>query len=261
MDQSFPLGAGGSFTLTNKNGPIELNAWDKNEVRVVAVKQMRLDGGGWWLARFIGIKRTTIESDADARELFKTLSVEFTGDETSRTVTTHYPESRDVNCQVSYRISAPKGAKVNLETVNGSVQVDGVEGGAEIETTSGSVSVADVRGPLRVETTNGRVTLDRVSGEVTAETTNGSVSVRLLADAKLADVSLHSVNGSVKLYVPATAGFHLDARTINGSVNCELPLASVSEQTRKRLEGVVGTPGAHVELSTTNGSVLIAITG
>jgi DUF4097 and DUF4098 domain-containing protein YvlB len=261
VDQTFPLGTDGSFTLTNRNGGIELSAWDKNEVRIVAEKRMRLDGGGWWLARFIGLKQTTIESDADAQELFKKLSIEFTGDEKSRTVTTHYPESRDVNCQVSYRISAPRGAKVSLETVNGGIQVDGVGGGAQLETTSGSVSVENVRGPIRVETTNGRVTLERVTGEITAEATNGSVTARLIPDAKLENVELRSVNGSIRLYVPAAAGFHLNARTVNGSVNCDLPLSSVTQQSRKRIEGIVGTPGGRVELSTTNGSVQIGSAG
>src|SRR5690349_17577317 len=70
IDQTFPLAANGSFTLSNKNGSIELNAWDKNEIRVVADKKMRLDGGAWWIARFIGLKSNTVETDADARALF-----------------------------------------------------------------------------------------------------------------------------------------------------------------------------------------------
>ena len=65
----------------------------------------------------------------------------------------------------------------------------------------------------------------------------------------------------MKVYVPAGSGFHLDARTTNGSVSCDLPLASVTEQTRRRIDAVVGTQGGHVKLSTTNGSVVIATVG
>ncbi len=140
VDKTFALMAGGTFTLENRNGSIELSTWDKDEVRVVAEKQMKI-GGGWRLARLIGIKQSPIETDADAQALFAQLAVEFSGDEKGRTVMTRYPESRDVNCTVSYRITAPRKTKVDLNTVNGSIQVGGVEGEVAVSTTSGSISI------------------------------------------------------------------------------------------------------------------------
>ncbi len=256
VDQTFALTAGGTFTIENRNGSIELSTWDKDEVRVVAEKQMKI-GGGWSLARLIGLKQSPIETDADAQALFAQLAVEFSGDEKGRTVMTRYPESRDVNCTVSYRITAPRKTKVDLNTVNGSIQVRGVEGEAAVSTTSGSISIEDVIGRVRAVSTNGRVELEGISGAIIAKTTNGSVSASLSGEAHVDDVEMHSVNGSVRLYVPANAAFSIKARTVNGSVKCDLPLASVSEQTRKRLDGVVGSQGAHVEMSTTNGSVQI----
>src|SRR5512140_1055481 len=80
IDQTFPLVEGGSFTLENKNGAVELTTWDKNEVRVVAEKKMDLDSGGWWIARLVGFKHSNIQTDAQAKELFAQLSVEFSGD-------------------------------------------------------------------------------------------------------------------------------------------------------------------------------------
>ncbi len=107
---------------------------------MVAEKQMKI-GGGWWLARLIGLKQSPIETDADAQALFAQLAVEFSGDEKGRRVMTRYPESRDVNCTVSYRITAPRKTKVDLNTVNGGIQVRGVEGEVAVSTTSGSISI------------------------------------------------------------------------------------------------------------------------
>jgi hypothetical protein len=257
VDQSFPLSTGGLFTLENRNGSVEVSTWDKDEVRVVAEKQMRLDGDGWWLARLIGMNRSRITTDEEAQALFKQLIVECSGDEKRRTVNTRYPESQDVNCTVTYRITAPKKTRIEVDTVNGSIHVRGVEGETTAATTSGSVSVEDVVGRVHAITTNGKIDLAGISGPVQAKSTNGSVSVRLSGAAKLEDVEMHSVNGSVRLYVPADAAFAVKARTVNGSVRCDLPLASVATQSRKRLDGVVGADGAQVELSTTNGSVQI----
>jgi len=261
IDQSFPLTAGGAFTLENRNGSVEYSTWDKDEVRVVAEKRMELDSGGWWLARLIGLKQSNIETDDDAKALLATFTVEFSGDEKSRSVMTHYPESHDVNCSVVYRITAPRKSKVDIDSTNGSIRVNGVEGEAAVSTTSGSVSVSDVSGRVHAVSTNGRVTLERVNGPVIAKTTNGSVSVSVLPDAPIQDIEMHSVNGSVRLYVPGNATFTVNARTVNGSVRCDLPLASINEQTRKHLDGVVGGGGARVDLSTTNGSVQIGAAG
>jgi len=257
IDQTFPLTAGGAFTLENRNGSVEYSTWDKDEVRVVAEKRMQLDGGGWWITRLIGLRSTNINTDADAKALFAKLTVEFSGDERNRTVATHYPDSKDVNCSVAYKITAPRKSKVDLDTTNGNVRVRGVEGEAAVSTTSGSVTVDDVSGRVNAVSTNGRVNIEHATGPVTARTTNGSVSVSLSGGAHLENVEMRSVNGSVHLYVPANAAFSVKAHTVNGSVRCDLPLASVKEQTRKKLDGVVGAGGATVDLSTTNGSVQI----
>jgi len=255
VDQSFPLKPGASFTLQNTNGSVDVATWDKPEVHIIAEKRMSLDSGGWWLARLIGLRQTRIETHADAQALFDQLAVEFSGDESRRSVMTRYPDSRDVNCSVNYRVTVPRATNVDLDTTNGSIHIAGVEGETAVSTTSGSVAVEDVNRRVHATTTNGRVNLQDIAGPVSAKTTNGSVSVRVASP--LQDVEMRSVNGSVTLYVPAESTFAVTARTTNGSVSCDPPLSSVVEQTRKRVEGVVGTGGPHLELSTTNGSVRI----
>ena len=261
VDQTFPLNPDGAFSLTNINGAVTLTAWDKPEVHVVAVKKMKQESDGWWLSRIIGLKGSSLKTDADAQALFKEFRVEFGGDQAARTVVTRQPRTQGVNFSVRYEVSAPKGAKISIDTVNSSVEVSGIQAGAKLETTNGAVRVSDARGTLHTQSTNGRVTLEGVAGAIIATTTNGSVSASLRPDAKLEAIDMSSVNGSVRLSVPASAGFDLTARTVNGSVSCEIPLASISAQTRKRLEAKIGASGPRVELSTVNGSVRISSAG
>lgn len=91
---------------------------------------------------------------------------------------------------------------VTVETVNGRVDVSDVQGGVTAETTNGGVSLTDVRGDVAVRTTNGAVSLVGIHGDVTAETTNGDISAtdvagRVTADTTNGDVNTQNVSGTV----------------------------------------------------------------
>jgi len=263
FDQTFPLSPGAQFTIDNRNGSIEIDTWDKEEIHIVAEKRMRPKNNGFsWLLRFVGIKTADVSTDEQAQKLFKQLSIDVSGDAANRVVKTNYPDVEGVEFQVSYRITAPKRVATKVDTVNGAVRVANVEGETSVETTNGSVNLSNITGAIYAESTNGRLNLLGVSGSVDAETTNGSVSVATRPGAPISGpISLESTNGSVDVIVPAQASFELDLRTVNGSAACELPLASTREQTRKRLKGVVGVGGPLITLRTTNGRVSVGTQG
>lgn len=263
FDKTFPLSAGAQFTLDNRNGSIEIDTWDKEEIHIVAEKRMRPNNDGFsWLTRLIGLKSVDVSTDEQAKKLFAELTIDVTGDAANRSVATTYPAVKGVEFQVSYRITAPKRMVTNVKTVNGTVRVANVEGDASIETTNGSVNLSNITGTVHAESTNGRLNLKDVSGTIEAETTNGSVSVATRPDAPIAaPISLESTNGNVDVAVPAQSSFDLDLRTVNGSATCELPLANIDEQTRKRLKGAVGAGGPLITLRTTNGRVRVDTQG
>jgi hypothetical protein len=62
--QSYPISANGQIELHNINGPVEIKAWDRNEVKVDAIK--RLEQGAAAEQKSPSLLRTSIYSSARA---------------------------------------------------------------------------------------------------------------------------------------------------------------------------------------------------
>src|ERR1700757_1371269 len=63
--QSYPISANGQIELRNINGPVEIKAWDRNEVKVDAIK--RLEQGAAAEQKFPSLLRTSIYSSGACR--------------------------------------------------------------------------------------------------------------------------------------------------------------------------------------------------
>mgnify|MGYP001231130376 CR=1 FL=1 len=142
-----------------------------------------------------------------------------------------------ISHRVDYTIKMPRGAQLTIRSTNGDIEVKDVEGRFEATTTNGRVIATGLGEGARVSSTNGVITLNVSSvGEgVSCETVNGVIDVSMPANAK-ADISAQTTNGVVSY-----SGLEL----------------SVSESTRRRLEGSVGGGGPRVRLRTTNGAIRI----
>ena len=142
--KSYTLADNGRVEIDNVNGRIEVEAWDGNTVEVRAER--------------IG-KGTT--PDAAKRMLDR---IEILEQVTPAQVRLETKVARATGwlgggAEVRYVVKVPAGAEIDVETVNGGIEVSGV------------------RGPVTAETTNGGVTARRIAGPIDASTTNGGVDV------------------------------------------------------------------------------------
>lgn len=212
-----PLKAGGTFTLENTNGAVTVTTWKQASVRIEAEK-----------------------SAASERRL-KDIRIEITGEDDRVEVTTHLPHRFIFGSsgEVEYRVSVPETARVQVETVNGRVRIEGIAGSA------------------RATTVNGSIRLEGSSGELRAKTVNGSIR----ADYRKLDPEGHNhfstTNGSVTLTLPPDAQGSFEASTVNGRIRTDFPLDVSGGFGGHRLKGHVGTAGGFFEISTVNGSVTI----
>lgn len=141
----------------------------------------------------------------------------------------------DVN--VHFTIQVPAGVELRLSTVNGTIEAAGLENRVVANTVNGSVHI-DTR------------------SEAEARTVNGSITVR--ARPRSGDLHFRSVNGSVRLEIPAQASVRLNARTLNGSIQSDFPASRMRTGIVGRsYEGMVGHGGADLEVSTINGSIRV----
>ena len=138
---------------------------------------------------------------------------------------------------VHFVVRVPDGVRVDVRTVNGSLEVRGAT--AEVV----------------ARTTNGGVRAETLGGPVDARTTNGSIfaSMRSVGDAR--DLEFRTTNGSVTVEMPANLGAEVEMSTVNGRVSTEFPVTISGRIDPKRLRARVGDGSRRVSMRTVNGSV------
>ncbi|HEV2577406.1 MAG TPA: DUF4097 family beta strand repeat-containing protein [Acidobacteriaceae bacterium] len=138
---------------------------------------------------------------------------------------------------VNYRLLVPRHIAAQLHTVNGGIELSGLDGNAT------------------VQTTNGGITLHDLAGEVHARTTNGGIEAALSGDRwNGAGLYADTTNGGINVSVPAQYSAHLVAGTTHGGVSVDLPLSG-GEISRRHIDTNLGSGGATVHFVTTNGGV------
>jgi DUF4097 and DUF4098 domain-containing protein YvlB len=259
FEKTVPLRSGGYFSLTNENGNVEVSSWDRDEVRIEA------------------LKRVQSSSRRDAREAMQELTIDIetrTSDEV--VVETIYPRQyrhddglggvleaifggpRRPQLSVQYWITVPEKVDLKINTTNGRVDIENIEGHTRAGSTNGAIQISSVKGVLDVSTTNGRIEVNDVDGEVDASTTNGGIEVRFDSRANISkDMSVHTTNGSIEIELPEDVNADVNARTTNGHIDTDFPITVQGRYGRKDLSGQINNGGPLIDLKTTNGSIHI----
>jgi DUF4097 and DUF4098 domain-containing protein YvlB len=250
FDKTVPLKGGSQITLRNVNGTVKVEAWDRDEVRIEADKEVRAG------------------TESAARKFMDQVRIDVTpgtGNNGLR-IETKTPNrvnglwdvmfGNNINYHVNYTLHVPRQAPVDAESVNGGVSLAGTHGKVRLETTNGAVAVQDVMGDVNAGSTNGGISATRIAGAVKAETTNGAVDIDLTALPAGSDLRFESTNGSVHVRLPKTARLSVDAETTNGHVNSDFEI--VGGKTGKRsLKGDINGGGGQLRIRTTNGGIEI----
>ena len=203
-----------------QNGGVQIEGWDRNEIRVRAIVQ------------------ASAEEASEARNLAGQVQVQAGG---GRVYATGPENGRRQWWSVSYRINVPRKNDLDLRANNG------------------GITVAGVSGNVRFDTTNGGVRLTDVGGRVNGETRNGGLNVTLSGskwDGEGLDVE--TSNGGVNLVIPDGYNAELETRTVNGGLRIDFPITVQGELTSRRgISTTLGSGGPLVRVRTTNGGVTI----
>ncbi|MFD4661715.1 DUF4097 domain-containing protein [Kitasatospora sp. NPDC058444] len=123
------------------------------------------------------------------------------------------------NCSVTYTVDVPAGLPISGQTSSGAVRLSRV-GSVQVSTHSGAVELDGVEGGAEVRTTNGAVTGRGLNGDrILAETHNGAIDI---TSTKPQDVSASTSNGAITLVVPA-ATYKVSAKSDNGHQDIGVP--------------------------------------
>ncbi|HEY0378807.1 MAG TPA: DUF4097 family beta strand repeat-containing protein [Pyrinomonadaceae bacterium] len=225
--QTYPLSPGGRVSLENINGSVRVSAWDRNEVKVDAVK----------LAR--------------RRDRLEEVKVVVSSDPNSLHVETEYPtrtqtfnddeRNYDNPATVEYTLTVPRDARVDsIELINGDLDIDGVSGDVKASSINGRLSAHELGGEVRLSTVNGK--LDATFGRLAA----------------MKAISLNSVNGALFLTIPSDSNAELKADTVHGAITNDFGLpVRQGEYVGRDLAGQLGAGGTRIKLGNVNGQISI----
>lgn len=227
FEQTYPLSANGKVSVSNVNGSIVIEAWDRNEVKLEAVKI------------------------ADSKERLSQVQIKIDARPDSLKVETEYGiwknGSRNWNCsgicrlEVQYKLMVPRTAVLNqIDTVNGSVIVSNMTNITKVSAVNGAVKATNLRGTANIGTVNG-------TSEVSFEKLDSN-----------SNITLSTVNGRVNLTIPSDTDATVKADTVNGSISNEfnLPIRK-GKYVGKDLYAKLGDGSVKINLNSVNGGLAI----
>ena len=144
-----------------------------------------------------------------------------------------------------------------LESVQGMVKVTGARGRVNAGSVNQGIELTDIRGDVQAEAVNGPIHMRGVeAGRVSAETVNGSVSYAgAIRNDGWYRFSTH--NGGIDLTIPSNAGATFTASTFNGTLHTTFPVTLHEAKEGKEFTFTLGSGGARIELESFNGTMTI----
>jgi DUF4097 and DUF4098 domain-containing protein YvlB len=220
--QTYPLPADGRVELDNINGSVHITGWDRNEVKVDAVKY------------------------AHTKERLDEVKIKVEPLSSSISIATEYPHhdltfnsfGHNNPATVDYTITVPRHARLDeIKLVNGALDIRDVSGEVHGSSVNGSVSAHAVESRLELSTVNSRAEVEfaKLSGE--------------------ADIS--SVNGAVFVTLPSDAKADIEASTVSGGISNDFGLRTTGHWVGHQLDGKLGGGGTRIKLSDVNGRIEI----
>jgi DUF4097 and DUF4098 domain-containing protein YvlB len=225
--QTYPLSPTGRVSVENLNGGVQIRVWDRAEIQVDAVKR------------------------AYRRERLAEAKIEINATQDNIRIKTEYPDWNqtfrnddrrwDNPAIVDYTLTVPRKAVLeSIELVNGSVDIEGVEGSIKASSINGRLNARGLQGDTRLSTINGQL----------------QATFSQLDDSK--PIFLQSVNGSVSLVIPSDANASVRASTVHGSITNDFGMAvRHGEYVGHDLIGQIGSGGPRIKLSNVNGAIRI----
>ena len=221
--RTYTISPGGALDVVNVNGPIVVEAASGPKVEIRAIRTARAG------------------SDEDAQALLKRLEIK--EDVTPGRVAIQTVNGNGVGFgrrsgSVEYRVRVPSGLQVSVKTENG------------------GIGLHDLDGTITAATTNGGVRGTNISGAVSATIVNGGIVIDMARVA--GPIKLESVNGGIRLEVPADVNADVEAHAVNGGVSTDDEIGlTASDRSRSNLAGKLNRGGVSVSLSTVNGGIRI----
>ena len=232
MSETYRIGPGTELEVYNINGDITIERIDGDEICIDIVKKTK----------------------KDQAELEK-VTVDITSGETFGVKTRYLEENADVSVDIALKVP-DHIMEVDIENVNGTIDIEGITAEIEIDNANGDVTVIEVGGTLEVDLANGDV---RIEGNVIIEEVdlaNGSISaeVRRLSED---GVQFELANGTIKVYILESLNASIEAGIVMGDLKVHNLVVDYTEQKTNSLKGTLNQGGPLIEMGAATGNIHI----
>jgi hypothetical protein len=191
----------------------------------------------------------------------------------------HMPKEADLQIDTgdgSVTAQALNG-KVKIHTGDGSVRAQQVSGDVDIDTGDGSITIDGGKGDVRLHTGDGHIEARNLDGKVDAvsgdghitlegrldglnvKTGDGSIDARLQSGSKVnSNWSVRTGDGSVDIVLPSDLQANIDASTNDGHISLGIPVTVEGTFSNSQIHGKMNGGGQAVVIHTGDGSIRLS---
>jgi hypothetical protein len=242
------------LTVSADDGDIRIDTGDSSEV------QARVETSGWHISD--DEVRIIADQEGDRLNLQVKVPTRRSG------ISFHRP--------ISIELTIPRAADLNLNTGDGDILTQAIDGSLRAETGDGNINVGPANGDIHLHTGDGNITGEELAGALAAETGNGNirlagrfhvleirtgdgnVTVTAMSGSRLASAwKLNTGDGDVVLRLPDGIGADLDAHTGDGSVTVDFPVTITGHSRESSIRGPMNGGGPQLSIGSGDGNIRI----
>ena len=233
FQKSYSLAAGGTVSVRNVSGDVEVTGYDGDQIVVTGYKEGR---------------------DRDQ------VSVEDLSTGNAVDLRAKYPRNCNCDASIRFELKVPRSVRYTFDPISsasGNIKLTGVTGTVRVNTASGDVSVSNVSGDIQASTASGTMHVGEVVGTVNASSASGDVEVEIARLEGDGGMKFSSASGDVNVRVPSSLDADVRMATASGSIKTNFPLEVRESEhgSGSRAEGRLGSGARTLRISTASGNV------
>ena len=274
--KSYAVAGRAHVRVDTNDGSVRVTASDSKQV------EFRVEYQGFELGKNL---RVDSRQDGDKVELVARITghwgIGFNWGHNSRRLHIEVRMPRDADLQVETGDGAVEAesinGNVNIHTGDGSVKANSLTGSIDLHTSDGSINVDALKGDIRLRTGDGSIEAHNLDGKVEADsgdghirlagrfealnvkTGDGSVNAQVLPGSKMTTSwSLRTGDGSVDIVLPSDFQANIDATTGDGHISLGIPVTVEGTFSKSELRGKMNGGGQALTIHTGDGSIRLS---
>ena len=144
---------------------------------------------------------------------------------------------------------------LRVSSSNSTLQLSSIAGELEVQAEQCSVNAEDVKGSVAIETTHGDVVVKNFYEDIRVETSYHDVTLTTAMEPA-GDIDVQNNHGQIKLVLPQSSRFRLDAESANGQIQ-PIGFSQLEQRVRNNLMKELGLDGPTIKLRTSYKNIII----